>query len=118
MKDIKMKRRNFLGYAIGAPLALSGLANTAFATETETIHDVTIESFKFSPNVLEVRVGDKIRWTNEDLSPHTATAKDRSWDTKKIKKGEAVTVEVTADMRTAYFCAYHPNMKAEIVILQ
>lgn len=80
------------------------------------IHEVEIKSFAFMPAELTVKVGDGIRWTNADLSPHTATAEDGSWDTGAIAQGESKTLEVLPGMATQYHCLFHPNMLGTLVI--
>ncbi|MFY0612839.1 MAG: cupredoxin family copper-binding protein [Hyphomicrobiaceae bacterium] len=79
-------------------------------------HIVEIEKFKFVPEQLTVRLGDTIKWINRDIAPHTATARDRTWDTKRLKKGEAMSVVVSEGMQMDYFCLYHPHMKAKLVL--
>ena len=80
-------------------------------------HHVEIHKFKFSPAELTVKPGDTITWTNHDIAPHTATARDKTWDTGTIKKGEAGSIVATADMPTDYFCRFHPQMKASLKLL-
>ncbi len=76
-----------------------------------------IARLTFVPDRLRVRVGDRISWTNRDIAPHTATALDRSWDTGRIDKDETKSIVVTADLSPAYFCRFHPNMKAHLEIV-
>ena len=112
-----VKRRQFLAGAVGLPIALVGIGKAIAAGPSSSIvHDVRITKFKFVPAMLEVRPGDKVRWTNDDLSPHTATAQDKSWSTKEIRKGQSKTVDVIDDMATEYFCAYHPAMHATLTL--
>lgn len=112
-----MNRRCFLASAVGLPIALAGIGKAPAAEPNDgVIHDVRITKFKFVPAMLEVRTGDTVRWTNDDLSPHTATAKDKSWSTAGIKQGQSEMIVVTADMATAYFCIYHPTMRATFVM--
>lgn len=93
-------------------LALSMGSTQLLAAE----HIVEIKQFKFIPEQLTVRPGDTIKWINRDIAPHTATAKDRTWDTKRLKKGEAMSIVVTKAMKTDYFCLYHPHMKAKLIL--
>ncbi len=81
------------------------------------IHDVTIKSFEFEPGHLVVRSGDTIRWTNADLAPHTATARDMGWDTGEIGKGDTGSIVAFEGMETNYFCAFHPHMKGTIELI-
>jgi plastocyanin len=104
-----MQRRLFLG------LTVLGSAVSS-ASELSVTHTVTIKKFEYEPSVLSVRVGDTIDWVNEDIVPHTATARDRSWNTGEIKPGESVAVLVTEMLFTEYFCVYHPMMEGSVVL--
>ena len=115
-----LKRRGFLAQTMAAAAAMVtlpvvGRGGGAHAGTTRT-HHVEITRFKFIPDRLVVRPGDKIIWTNRDIAPHTATGDDESWDTGKIGKDESQAVTVTAGMQASYFCRYHPNMKAGLVV--
>ena len=80
-------------------------------------HVIEIEDFQFVPAVLEVKVGDTITWVNRDYAPHTATAEDDSWDTGNLEFKEKARIKVSAKTATEYYCRYHPNMKASLIIL-
>ena len=80
-------------------------------------HIVEIRQLKFVPSQLKVRPGDTIKWINRDIAPHTATAMDRSWDTKLLKKDESFSITVTDKMKLNYFCRSHPHMKALLVLI-
>ena len=80
-------------------------------------HVVEIQDFQFAPNTLQVHPNDTIVWVNRDIVPHTATAKDKSWDTGVIKRGESSTVKITPGIATSYFCRFHPGMKATLEII-
>jgi plastocyanin len=81
-----------------------------------TVHVVVIEGFEFSPESLDVKVGDTVRFTNLDIVPHTATATDKSWDTGSLATEESASIRVEAGMTGDYFCVFHPNMVAKLVI--
>ncbi|WP_299501919.1 copper-binding protein [uncultured Roseobacter sp.] len=80
------------------------------------VHEVEIRSFEFNPGLIQVRVGDMIRWSNKDLAPHTATADQFGWNTGALEKDAVGEVWVTDGMETTYFCAFHPHMKGRIEI--
>ncbi len=111
----KINRRTVLTGSVTA-YAVTGFGLANATTLIPTKHTVVIKKFKFIPDRINVRVGDTIEWINQDIVPHTATADAGDWDTKKLKKGESNSVEVTADMTTSYFCVFHPKMKGEIAI--
>lgn len=99
--------RLFLPGAFALALAFTA---PAFAAD----HAVEIKGMKFSVPVLEVAAGDTVTFTNMDAAPHTATAKDGSFDTGRLSKGQSATVTVAQAGSFDYFCAVHPSMKAAI----
>ncbi len=107
-------RRNVM---VGAAASAAVLTAAPLRAQGPTVHEVQIHAFKFDPQTVQARVGDAIRWTNQDLAPHTATADEFGWDTEEISKGEFVEIVVTKGMETSYFCAFHPHMKGTIEIL-
>lgn len=80
-------------------------------------HSVAIRGFRYLPETLTVAVGDTVRWVNEDLVPHTVTAKKLAgFDSRDMAiqgRWQYVTREpVTVD----YVCDYHPSMRAVLVV--
>lgn len=78
-------------------------------------HTVRIKNFVFEPARLEVQTGDTIVWTNEDIVPHTATAKS-AFDSKGIEAGKSWRFVAKATGTFAYVCTFHPTMKGEVVV--
>lgn len=92
--------------------AITGtLVNSA---QSSTLHTIEISNFEFSPSTLRVRVGDRIKWVNLDIVPHTATANDFSWDTGELKPNESAETLIQAKQSEQYFCRFHPTMKAKL----
>ena len=112
--SMKISRRTLLATGT-ASATLAALP--VIAQETGTLYEVEIKNFKFNPKTLEVRPGDRIRWTNRDGAPHDAAALDETWRTPILRRGEAGEVTVTADMNTDYFCSVHPSMRATLKII-
>ena len=112
---LRMTRRSIIAGTVA--LAAVPVPRPTRAADGKT-HEVEIRSFSFHPPLIQVRAGDKIRWVNTDLAPHTATADQFGWDTGALEKGETGEVLVTEDMETTYFCAFHPHMKARIDIMR
>ncbi|MEZ5798039.1 MAG: cupredoxin family copper-binding protein [Paracoccaceae bacterium] len=95
--------------SLGLSLALA--AAPALAKD----HRVEISGMKFSPAAITVAPGDTITFANLDGAPHTATAKDGSFDTGRLASGQSAVVTITQSGTLAYFCAVHPAMKGKIV---
>jgi plastocyanin len=112
-----MKRRCFLlkaGVTFVAAVSLPRSLVAASPSHPPVDHSVDIADFVFSPAGLKVRVGDRVTWINKDIVPHTATAKDNSWDTGALAPNQRQTVTVKAGMTESYFCRYHPSMVAKL----
>ena len=73
---------------------------------------VTIMNYAFSPETLRVATGSKVKFTNADGTPHTATADDGSFDSGRISAGQGTDVTITK--AGGYHCSIHPQMKATI----
>ena len=75
---------------------------------------VSIVDFKFKPAKLTVPVGAKLVFANDDTAAHTATSKDRSFDTGSIRKGKQAGVTISKAGTFAYICDFHPFMKGTV----
>lgn len=100
-----------LAAVVAAALA-AGCADAAGAAKA---HSVAIRGFQYAPAALTVAVGDTVVWTNEDVVPHTATAADKAWDSGSIGSKASGRVVIDREGTHRYVCAFHPNMKAEVV---
>ena len=77
---------------------------------------VAIRDFVFAPGNLQVPVGAKVTWTNYDDAPHSATAKDGSWDTRILNKGDSKTFTFDKAGDYTYYCTVHPSMVARLQV--
>ena len=77
---------------------------------------VKIQGFEYAPERAEVAKGGTVLFDNVDSAAHTATAKDRSFSTPSIKKGTSKQVTLKKAGEYAYFCDFHPYMKATVVV--
>ncbi len=84
--------------------------------DSVSTHVIEIHKMKFQTKILNVQIGDTITWINKDIVPHTATASDRSWDSGRLKKGENFSLTITDKTSLEYFCFYHRQMKAKLVL--
>lgn len=75
---------------------------------------IDIASFKYNSEPLKLRAGDTVTWINRDIVPHTATAKDKSWDSGTIKSGKSKSVVITKSLEGNYYCRFHPRMKSTL----
>lgn len=78
-------------------------------------HTVRIEGMQFVPASLVVRRGDRVVWRNADVVPHTVTVK-AAFDSGSIAAGASWGRTMDRVGRHAYACAFHPGMKAVVVV--
>ncbi len=105
---------NLIVAALAATIAFHpGLE--AKAAESRTIV-IEIRGFAFLPESPAVRPGDVVVLKNMDIVPHTATAKDESWDSGSIAAGGEWVMTVTDELIEGYFCRFHPSMVAALEI--
>jgi len=79
---------------------------------------IDIANFAFSPATITVKAGTTITWTNKDSAPHTVTAADGSFDSGNMAKSQSYSKKFDTAGSYAYVCAYHPNMKATVIVTQ
>ena len=96
--------------------AVAAVAAAVAAPAPPRQHTVVVEGMAFTPSTLSVKRGDRIVWVNRDLVPHTATARDRSFDSGRIAAGAAWSRVAVRRGRFAYDCTYHPTMTGTLVV--
>jgi plastocyanin len=70
----------------------------------------------YSVNVLTVKAGTTVTWTNEDDQFHTVTAVDDSFDSGFLGEGESFSYTFDTPGEFEYFCIPHPWMRAKVVV--
>lgn len=94
----------------------AGLLTFASQSRAATTHRVEIHKFKFKPEQLVIKAGDTVEWVNLDIAPHTATADDKSWDTKTLRKNGSGSITFSTAGTQTYYCRFHRKMVGEIII--
>ena len=97
---------------------MGGGANTSNASVSvgSQSDSVEIRDLAFAPGNLQVPVGAKVTWTNYDDAPHSAKAKDGTWDTGILSKGESKTLTFDTSGDYTYYCTVHPSMVARLQV--
>lgn len=109
------------GGAAGAPLADAAATGRGAAGAGEEPPPrapgtvvVSLRDFVFAPAAVDVRVGDTVRFRNDGVALHTATARDGSHDSGLLAPGE-VSDRTFRDAGTVdYWCTLHPDMVGTI----
>ena len=78
---------------------------------------VTIDNFRFDPEVVTVPVGSTVQWINHDDVPHTVTANDKkAFGSGALDTDDQFTHTFLAAGEFPYFCAVHPHMTARVIV--
>jgi plastocyanin len=77
---------------------------------------VVMKDIGFQPASLTVNRGDTVVWKNEDFVPHTATARDGSWDSKAIDADSSWRYVAGEAGSYTYYCIFHPTMQGTIEV--
>jgi len=71
----------------------------------------------YDPVDIEVPAGSSITWTNIGELPHTVTARDQSYDSGFLTKGESWTMQFDEAGVYEYFCIIHPEMVGRLTVV-
>ena len=95
----------------------SGSSSGASSAPAASGTDVTIKDFKFSPETLSVKVGDKVTFKNSDGQPHTATSDNSGdFDAGAVDPGTSKVVTFDKAGTFTYHCSFHPFMHGTIEV--
>ncbi len=104
-----------MGWKALVLLVLVASAPARAVTTAPVTVRVTIDQVAFKQASVSAHVGDTIEWTNLDVIDHTATAKHGEFDVE-IPAGKKARVVLKKAGEIEYYCQYHPNMIAKLVV--
>jgi plastocyanin len=73
-------------------------------------------SDSYSPNPVQVGIGETVMWVNDDSTVHTATASDDAFDSDILMRGDAFSFTFDSEGEYPYYCGLHPNMVGTVVV--
>ncbi len=92
-------------------------------TETQVIQEVQIKNFKFIPEVITIKAGTTITWTNEDTAIHLIHneafgkyAMEEYFGSENMKKGDSYSFTFNEKGEIPYHCHPHPFMTGKIIV--
>lgn len=100
---------------------LIGLLVILLSTTTSVLaeeYDVGQKNKKFTANNLDIKVGDTVKFSNEDPFYHNifSLSKEKSFDLGSFKKGKFRTITFDKSGKINVECAIHPEMQMTIVV--
>ena len=93
-------------------LTLSVFSCSVMAADTA----VNITQFAFAPPSVEVPVGTKVIWTNQDKATHSVISDSGVFSSPPLKQGDNFSYTFTGAGTYAYHCGYHTYMTGVIIV--
>ena len=82
-------------------------------------HYIEIANMEYQTLYLEIKRHDTVVWTNNDSVLHSVTSNDSHFDSGKISfPGDSWSWQFNNAGSFMYYCSYHNDMYAEIVVVQ
>ncbi|MFM2078143.1 MAG: hypothetical protein RJA49_2033 [Actinomycetota bacterium] len=78
--------------------------------------DIRIADFQFSPGTITITAGQSLTFVNTGAARHSATARDGSFDTGLLSRGQSARKSFGTPGTYLYFCSLHSNMTGTILV--
>jgi plastocyanin len=103
-------------FAIAPSPAAASSAQPTGSAPTAQLR-ITIQALKYSPETADIRAGETVQWTNDDLTPHTVTSEDGGELNSGSIEADASWSHTFSQPGTfPYYCTFHPEMQGTIVV--
>lgn len=101
-------------------IAITGLICVAFTNALAHEFTVDQENKRFSVSTLTVKVGDQVRFLNNDPFFHNifSLSDIKTFDLGSYPKGQSRTVTFTKPGAVEIECAIHPDMKLKVEVVK
>jgi plastocyanin len=103
-----------------AALVATAFVMTTVATMTKAAPApaaaVQIGNFTFKQQVLSVKPGTTVTWTNGDDIPHTVVSNAGLFKSKVLDSGDKFSFTFAKAGQFGYFCSIHPHMTGTIIV--
>src|SRR5436190_605926 len=78
--------------------------------------EISIKRLQYQPAQVKVKVGELVRWTNNDDRDHTVNASDGTFTSGKLSSGDSFDFKFAKKGKYSYGCEYFPffaNLKSK-----
>lgn len=96
----------------GGPSSADPRAEAAGATK------VSMGDNFFKPGKAKVRVGGKVRWTNNGQNPHNVTLAKGGFASGNLAPGEGVARKFKRAGKFPYVCTIHSGMQGKVKVVK
>lgn len=125
--------RGMMGYRYSTPaqnatLGCGGWSRCAEAAnpicpypQGQQANTVAIAGYGFAPQVITVKAGTTVTWTNYDAAPHsvdpgTPSAPTGLWNSGDLTQGQSFSYTFTTAGVYAYYCDEHSGMTGVVIV--
>ena len=78
---------------------------------------VSMKNIQFAPKSVTAKVGQTIKWTNDDSVDHNVTAKSgATFKSSTFGQGRPTRTRLTKAGTISYVCTIHPGMAGTIIV--
>ncbi len=95
---------------------LIGMAIGLAADDPRSSGPVTIDNFSFKPQIVTVKAGATVTWTNKDDVPHTVVSTSKKFRSAVLDTDDRFTHTFNDPGTYEYFCSVHPHMTGKVIV--
>ena len=92
------------------------LAGPAAAMTMDSSGDVSIGFAAYTPVHFDALTGQTLTWTNDSVRNHTVTARDNTYDSGVLARGDTWRHAFTAPGTYAYYCRLHAGIVGDVTV--
>jgi plastocyanin len=103
----------------GAAPAPAATSAAAPATSSGGAVQITMKNIQFAPNKATVKVGQTVKWTNDDSVVHDVSATSGAkFKSDLFAKGKTYEFKATKPGTIKYVCTIHPGMDGTLTVVK
>lgn len=91
-------------------------ATPSAAAQPVPANVVAIRNFAFGPQVITVKAGTTVHWTNHDTEAHTVTSDTGAFGSPVLQPGASYSFSFTKPGTYHYHCTIHPFMTGMVMV--
>ena len=103
-------------FVLCATIAIEARVREELAKKTDNVVVVSMKDKKFDSAKVTIKVGQTVKWVNDDEHDHTVLADDGSFKSENISANESFSFTFSTAGKYPYTCTYHPRMKGVIIV--
>ncbi len=77
---------------------------------------VKIDNFSFTPQVITIKAGTSVTWTNKDDVPHTVVSTSKRFASRVLDTDDRFSFTFNEPGTYDYYCSIHPHMTGKVVV--